>query len=259
MSIRIELLKAYEVSIKEGTHVPARVQESTPPQVGQIREVWSVPVERFVIVEEAGEGLYFTVPLTSYLQLLPPNAPLYELSSAGLRLGALPLWDYLRAEFIEKYTNPIGRISSKELERIRRYVNSTDRSCLDYVVRRFIRLNSKRWARWTMYSLISHADEVDEQSVTIVELTQDIQSKLSTYKTHALAAENRYFKGKNFFGVRTEEGLRLYLPSELIGRKVRIAVGDAVLFEGELQDTRIEFAGDFQSINLEEVLRVVEL
>ncbi|MDW7973340.1 MAG: hypothetical protein RMI01_09100 [Thermodesulfovibrio sp.] len=252
----LDLLKAYEVSIKEGTHVPARVQRSIPPQVGQVREVWSVPVERFVIVSEVGDGLYKTVPLTSYLQLLPRNAPLYELLSAGLRLGALPLWDYLRAEFIEEYTNPIGRISPQELEKIKKYVNSTDRGSLDYVVKRFIRLNSKRWARWTMYSLLSHEDEVDEQSVTIIELTQDIQSKLSTYKTHALA--DKYFKGKNFFGVRTEEGLRLYLPSELIGRKVRIAVGDAVLFEGELQDIRIEFVGDFQSINLKEVLRIVE-
>ncbi|MCX8000829.1 MAG: hypothetical protein N3A69_18130, partial [Leptospiraceae bacterium] len=64
--MKVELLKAYEVSIKEGTHVPARVQRSTPPQVGQVREVWSVPVERFVITEKVSDGLYKTVPLTSY-------------------------------------------------------------------------------------------------------------------------------------------------------------------------------------------------
>ncbi|MCX8000627.1 MAG: hypothetical protein N3A69_17035, partial [Leptospiraceae bacterium] len=132
--------------------------------VGQVREMWTIPLERFLVLEEVGDGLYKTVPLTSYVLLLPSSAPVYRLQSYGLRLGAVPTWDYLRVEFIEKYTTSIGRISPQELERVKIYVKTTDSDSLKYATRKFISLNSKVWAKWTMASLLHHADLAEEEA-----------------------------------------------------------------------------------------------
>ncbi len=108
MSLELELLEIYEKNLKEGSDELLEVPHKKEPKVGQIRELWSVPVERFVILQEVQEGLYKTVPLTSYLQVLPNSTPIYELRSRGLKLGVVPVWDYLRRELIENYSQVIG-------------------------------------------------------------------------------------------------------------------------------------------------------
>lgn len=159
--IELELLEAYEKNLKEGTDKLIEVKDKKAPQPGQIREIWSVPVERFLIVEEVNQGLYLTVPMTSYLQLLPYSSPVYELKSLGLKLGVLPVWDYLRQELIVNYSQVIGKVNPQEIERIREYLNQEKE--LKWHTKRFIRLNSKRWAKWTMYSLLAQAEEEEEQ------------------------------------------------------------------------------------------------
>lgn len=259
MSLKAELLKIYEDSLKEGRHTPAKVHKEIKPIVGQIREVWSVPVERFLVLSYPEEGLYLTAPMTAYLPLVPEGSPIYELRSLGLRLAVLPAWDYLREEFIKNYTSPIGRVPEEEVKRIEEWVKGSQDSPMDYAVRRFIKLNSKRWARWTMASLLFHADLAEEGGFRTIRLDAKTERSLDPYRTFALAAENRYFRGENFFAVLIENGLRLYLPVELLGKSIRIMVGEVVIFEGKLEETALELEGSFSGINPEGVLKVVEL
>lgn len=257
MSLKLELLELYESSLKEGTDIPVEVQTVKEVSVGQIREITSIPPERFIIIGQEGD-LFITAPVTSYIELLPRHTPLYRLRSWGLRLGVVPAWDFLRREFIEKYSYVLGRANEEEVEKVKSYLKSVDINSVGWTVKRFIRLNSKRWAKWTMASLLVHAD-MAEQGAVVVRLTPEVESRMDRYRTYALAAENRYFRGENFLAVLTERGLRLYLPDELLGKKVRISAGDVVLFEGELESTSLEMEGNFSRINPEEVIRVVEI
>ncbi|MEM0504061.1 MAG: hypothetical protein QXT58_05060 [Archaeoglobaceae archaeon] len=160
----VELLELYEKNLKEGRPIPTVVPEylRKPVAVGQIRELWTVPVERFVILDKTSEGLYLTVPMTSYLQLLPHNSPVYEIKSRGLRLGVVPVWDYLRQELIENYSQVIGKASPQEIERIRECLKQEKQ--LSWHTRRFIRLNSKLWANLTLFSMLSYAEEQEEDT-----------------------------------------------------------------------------------------------
>ncbi|MEJ5339863.1 MAG: hypothetical protein ACK42C_06990 [Aquificaceae bacterium] len=257
MGLEIELLQTYEKSLKEGTDRLFQVPEKREPQVGQIREMWSLPVERFLVLEEAGEGLFLTVPLTSYLQLLPESAPVYELRSHGLRLGVVPVWDYLRKELIENCSQVLGRVSPEELLRVKSYVLETKN--LKYATRKFIKLNSRRWAKWTMHSLLAQAEKAEREEGQFIRLTPDVERELSSYRTYALAAENRYFRGERYISVLKERVLRLYLPVEMVGRLIRVLVGSVVIYEGELESVRLDIEGDFSGINLQEELKVVEL
>lgn len=259
MSLRVELLELYEQSLKEGTDRLFEVDRKVDVRVGQIREIWCLPPERFVVVEEVQEGLYLTVPLTSYLQLLPQDAPLYELRRTGLRLGVVPVWDYMRKELIERYSTVLGKVHQPELEKIKEYAFSKANEKLDYISRRFVKLNSKRWAIWNMYSLLAQAEIEESSQAQVVRLTPEVEKELERYRAYALAAENRYFRGSNFFAVLKDNLLRLYLPVEFVGKKIQVKVGEVVLFEGELEDVRLEMEGDFSGINLEEGLKVVEL
>ncbi len=256
MSLELDLLEIYEKSLKEGTDQLLEVPHRKPPAPGQIRELWSLPLERFMVLEEVSEGLYLTVPLTSYLQLLPHSSPVYEIKSRGLRLGVVPVWDYLRQELIENYSQVIGRVSQDQIQKVKDYITKT--KDLRWATKRFISLNSKRWAKWTMHSLLAQAD-LAEEIAQIVHINEQIQKDLSSYRTYALAAENKYFKGSNFFAVLRENLLRLYLPVEYVGKRLKVLVGSVVVFEGELESVKLDLVGDFSGINLEEELRIVEL
>jgi len=235
--IEVELLEVYEKNLKEGTDQLLEVSKKSPVQVGQIREMWSVPMERFLVLDKVQEGLYLTVPLTSYLQLLPNTAPTYNLKRHGLVLRVVPVWDYLREEIILNYSQVIGKVSPQEIERIKEYLKQEKE--LQWHTRRFTRLNSKRWAKWTMYSLLTHAEEQEEERQVV-----KLQKSLPREEKH----EDLYIKGQNFFAVIEKDVLRVYLPVEFVGEKVKIAIGDIVVFEGEVECPRIEIEGNLEGV-----------
>lgn len=160
----VEFLEVYEKNLKEGRPIPSSVPEELrkPVAVGQIRELWTVPVERFVVLGEEA-GLWLTVPLTNMVMLLPKDGLFYALKRQGLVLGVLPTWDYLRSELVEKYSRVIGRLTPAEVERVKSYVRNTKREDLPWHTRRLIRLNSKLWANLTLFSMLAHAHEQEEE------------------------------------------------------------------------------------------------
>ncbi len=249
--IELELLEVYEKNLKEGTERLLEVSQKKEPEVGQIREMWSVPMERFLVLDKVQEGLYLTVPMTSYLQVLPEDAPTYELRRHGLVLRVVPVWDYLREEIILNYSQVIGKVSPQEIERIKEYLKQEKE--LQWHTRRFIRLNSKRWAKWTMYSLLTHAEEQEEDR-QVVKLPPETEKSLPREEKH----EDLYIKGQNFFAVIERNVLRIYLPLEMVGEKVKIAIGDIVVFEGEVECPRIEIEGGFEGVRGEITVKEVQ-
>lgn len=163
MGLIVELLEMYEKNLKEGSCrlVEVPQEQRKPVQVGQIRELWTIPQERFLVLREES-GLYRTAPLTSYLQLLPQNAPLYELRRHGLVLGVVPIWDYLKEEIIVNHSKVIGKVSEEEVARIKEYLKQ-DTDKLPWHTKRFMRLNSRRWAYISLASMLMHAEEVERE------------------------------------------------------------------------------------------------
>lgn len=161
--IKAELLSMYEKNLKEGSikliEVPEPYEEI---QTGQIRELWMIPPERFLVLEKVDDNLYITVPMTSYIQLLPEDAPLYANKYTDdfiTTLGVVPVWDYVRGEIIRKYSKVIGRIRETELSKIKSYIEKGNN--YPWEVRRFIKLNSKIWSSLNMYSILSDVDEIE--------------------------------------------------------------------------------------------------
>ncbi|MCX7999019.1 MAG: hypothetical protein N3A69_08740 [Leptospiraceae bacterium] len=167
-----ELLKIYEESLKNGRNVPVKVSTPVPPRVGQIRELLTIPVERFVILSKIQDGLYLTAPMTAYLQLLPKDSLFYKLSVTGVKLGVIPTWDYLREEIILNYTLPIGSVPQVDIPKIEQWVRSWRDDSAGYAVRKFISLNSKVWAKWTMWSLFHQAD-IEEENENLEETEEE--------------------------------------------------------------------------------------
>ncbi|MFN3263274.1 MAG: hypothetical protein ACK42C_00050 [Aquificaceae bacterium] len=162
MSLELEFLENYEKSLKEGTSRLFEVPSKEPVETGQIRELWCVPVERFLILSEDTTGLYITVPLTSYIQLLPRDTLFFELKGQGLLLGVVPVWDYLRQEVIENYSKVIGKVSEDDLKKVKELLKTGFKD-KRWAVKRFLRLNSKRWVALTMGSLLVQAELAEEE------------------------------------------------------------------------------------------------
>jgi len=240
--IELELLEIYEKNLKNDKLVEVPQKQRVQIQIGQIRELWSVPVERFLILEEVNQGLYLTVPMTSYLQLLPNNSPAYKIKNKGLVLGVVPTWDYLRQELIERYSQVIGRVSEEELQKIKDYINKTKN--LPWHTKRFIKLNSKRWAKWTMYSLLAQAELAEQEDKQVVKLPPEIENALPKGKNH----EDKYIKGQNFFAVLKKDVLRVYLPVEMVGERIEITIDGLTVFEGQVECPRIDIEGNFEGV-----------
>lgn len=178
--IKAELLSMYEKNLKEGSMKLIEVPEPYDEiEIGQIRELWMIPPERFLVLEKVDDNLHITVPMTSYIQLLPEDTPLYaNRYSDGFitTLGVVPVWDYVRDEIIRRYSKVIGRIRETELSKIKSYMEKSNRN-YPWEIKRFIRLNSKIWSLINMYSLLSNVDEIesseDDKHVIYLEDKED--------------------------------------------------------------------------------------
>lgn len=143
----MDFLRLYEKSLEEGRLVPVKV-DGEPVKVGQVRELATIPGERFLVLEEVEPELYLTVPMSSYLPLLnfEPYPPVFVFrgysSRYALTLACVPVWDYLRKELIEGYSQKIGYLGEESLKRVKEWLEEVKGIDLPWYVRKFIRLNS---------------------------------------------------------------------------------------------------------------------
>lgn len=253
----LDLLENYKESLKEGRLTPVPIK-GDQASVGQIRELTTIPEERFLVLEEVKKDLFLTVPMTSYLQLIYGDYPLpkvYELR--GLRLSPVPTWDYLRRDLIENYSYVIGKIS--DLTEIKVWLNEIKNAKLPWYTRKFLKLNAKVWSKLSLSSILTKLEEEEkEPSSWVIRLSPDVEERIKEVTVSTLAAETKYKKGENFYAVVEKESLKLYLPLEFVGKRIRISYEGIVLFEGEVESPVLEIEGDFRGIKVEE-LNVVEL
>jgi hypothetical protein len=226
----MDLLRLYEKSLEEGMPVPVEVN-GEPVRVGQVRELATIPFERFLVLEEVEPELFLTVPVTSYLHLLnfKPYPPTYLFrgysSKFDLVLACVPSWDYMKKELIERFSQKIGYIREEQLKRVKEWLSEVINIDLPWYTRKFLRLNSKVWAKLTQSSLLTHIEELEEKAEPqIIEL----EKELSSYVEKPI-----YKKIENFY-VAIDNQTRLYPPIQLAGQKIRISVKDKTVFEGEV-------------------------
>lgn len=236
--IKVELLEMYEKNLKEGSRKLIEVPDKKEIEVGQIRELWMIPPERFLVLEKVDDNLYLVVPMTSYIQLLPENTPLYANRYSDdyiTILGVVPVWDYVKGEIIRKYSKVIGRVRETELPKIKDYIERRDKN-YSWEVKRFIRLNSKIWSSINMYSILSHVDEREraDKQVIYLENKEVIDDNGLTF----LRTENAYI-------VISKDVIRIYLQIELVGKHARIKIDDKVVYSGEIESARIELVGSY--------------
>jgi hypothetical protein len=256
----VDFLKLYADSIEEGRPVPVEVK-GEPVKVGQVRELTTIPGERFLVLEEVEPDLFLTVPMTSYLQLVnfKPYPIVFEFPS-GLRLATLPVWDYLGKELIERFSLVIGHVKEDNLKKVKVWLEEVKNIDLPWYTRKFLKLNSKIWAKLSLFSILEKLEEVEEEKPMpkVIKLTQDSRERLKNPYSLALAAHARYQKGKNFYVVFDEKQTRVYLPLDMIGKRIKVSVGDVVLFEGELDSHVLVIEENLTGYGAEDI-NVVEL
>ncbi|MEM4591823.1 hypothetical protein [Pampinifervens florentissimum] len=227
----MDFLRLYEKSLEEGRLVPVKV-DGEPVKVGQVRELATIPGERFLVLEEVEPELYLTVPMSSYLPLLnfEPYPPVFVFrgysSRYALTLACVPVWDYLRKELIEGYSQKIGYLGEESLKRVKEWLEEVKGIDLPWYVRKFIRLNSEVWASLMQVSLMEHADRLEEEvsEPQVIELEKELSSHVE---------KPIYKKLENFY-VAIDSQTRLYPPIELAGKKIRISISGRPVFEGEV-------------------------
>jgi len=222
---KVELLEMYEKNLKEGCMKLVEVPENEKREieVGQIRELW-MPMERFLVLERVDDNLYLTVPLTSYVQLLPEDAPLYcnrYSDNYKILLGVVPVWDYVKGDIIKRYSKVIGRIRETEIPKIKSYIEKKDRN-YPWEVKRFIKLNSKVWSMINMYSILSHVDEIEnseDKQVIYIENKEVIDDTGIAY----LKTENAYI-------VISKDVIRIYTQTTVGLKHGRIKINGDVVY-----------------------------
>lgn len=233
----MDFLRLYEESLKEGRLIPVKV-DGEPVKVGQVRELATIPGERFLVLEEVQENLFLTVPMTSYLHLLnfkpyPPVFAFHNYSSRYvLNLACVPSWDYLRRELMEGYSQVIGTIGEESLKRVKEWLNEVIKSDLPWYVRKFISLNSEVWARLTQASLMEHAERLEEAQVEVEPLYICLPEEVPSIEVSAPI----YYYWKLPANVMVEEGrTSIMFEIEDTGKPVRIKAGDYTIYEGKLE------------------------
>lgn len=229
----MDLLRLYEKSLEEGMPVPVEVN-GEPVRVGQVRELATIPGERFLVLEEVKEGLYLTVPMTSYLQLVnfqpyPPTFVFKGYSSRyALTLACVPVWDYLTGELIEEYSQKIGYLNEESLKRVKEWLNEVINIDLPWYTRKFLSLNSKVWAKLTQSSLL----DLEEEKIEVIPLYIHLPEEIPSIEVDVPI----YYYGKAPANVMVEKGkTSILFEIEKVGSTVKITAGDYTIYEGKLE------------------------
>lgn len=228
--------KLYRVYLKSlGKDVfEVKEEKRVPSEEGQVRLFFMTPPEYVLVARKEGE-LSVIVPLTSYLQLAITNKYPPLIKWNGFRLVPLPFWVYANEKIIQKYSVPLFKIDNKGLEEIRSYVKEARTKGIGKWREKFIKKVAERYKDLNLSSLIYEVVKAEEEKeALVIEFPVFIKEKISSRKELLLAAQpQNYLKGSNWLGVVEKGVLFLYLPQDYIGKKIRISLGEDVIYEGE--------------------------
>jgi len=217
----------YEAYLKSLGKEVIEVVERYPPEEGQVRLFFLTPPEWVLVVRRISAELFALVPLTSYLQLAITDRYPPLVKWRGRNFVPLPLWFYSRREIIERFSKPVFRV--EEIEKIRDYVKSARTKGIGNYREKFIKKVAERFSDITLSSMVWEVMEAEGR----IKFPQDLAEELLEREELQLAAKTGgYLKGKNWLGAVEGNRLILYLPENLIGKRIRIKLEGRILYEG---------------------------
>lgn len=243
--IERELAEALEMWNKfEG---PMEVDKISPPKVGELRALNSMPSLYLLLAEEACfheekifKALIFTEDVI--LGYLGRGTPILGIPSQRLLLVGLPLWVYLLEDFLSKYSYPIAIVLPSELESYLQFAESSSIPNTSQGI--YIKKIAQILAPFNTSSLLDLLEDLESvTSFLLIEPEPVVFDAYQGYQYLAVAGSKFVYKGKNWLGLveRLEGKVRLilYLPQNLLGERVKIYLKDKLLFEGELTSDKV--------------------
>jgi hypothetical protein len=251
--------KLYKLYVKSSGKQIHEIDEEkrVPSEEGQVRLFFMTPPE-FILVAKKEQDLNIIIPLTSYLQLAITNIYPPIIKWKGFKLAPLPFWVYANDKIIQKYSVPVFKLSN--LEKIREYVKSARTKGIGKWREKFINKVAERYKDLNLSSLIYEIMKAEEErKALVIEFPATLKRRFESREELLLAAQpQNYLKGRNWLGVVENGVLFLYLPEEYSGKRIRISLGEELIYEGEATALiNIENLPDFPSYGfLEEELNV---
>ncbi|RLJ70684.1 hypothetical protein BCF55_0965 [Hydrogenivirga caldilitoris] len=225
------LYRVYEKSLGKDL-LEVKEEEKVPPEEGQVRLFFMTPPEFILVLKKEGD-LNVIVPLTSYIQLAITNIYPPLIKWKGFRLVPLPFWVYANEKIIQKYSVPVFKLSN--LEKIREYVKSARTKGIGKWREKFIKKVAERYKDLNLSSLIYEVMKAEEErKALVIEFPAALKERFESREEILLAAQpQNYLKGRDWLGVVENGVLFLYLPEEYSGKRIRISLGEEVIYEGE--------------------------
>ena len=243
--------KLYRSILKGAKIVP--VKNPIYPQIGDLRKINTIPSIYLALAEELPfyqEKLYKALVLTEEIQLgwLSQETPVLKLPRHRVILVALPFWIYLTEDFLQNFTQKVGKLSVDSMTKLLHYAEYTDLNdfeTLKPIQVKYIKLVMQYLAPYNTKSLLTFLEKLEsaEETPQVVQLNDQVVNALSEYTYLKAATSRRAVKGKNFFAYVEElpdhARLIVYFPQNFIGKRATIKLKGMTVYEGLLETDKI--------------------
>ncbi len=153
-------LKLYKDSLGDEM-LKVKKEAQVPPAFGQIRLLFWMPEEYFLIYHIEDSGLVHVVPMTSWVRL--STVPLrVVIDERGTELKPLPFYAYLREELVLNHSYPLTTATEAVVKAVIRAVEHSPTWSALRPKREFLKLVWKRWEKLTLSSLF-HTHDLREK------------------------------------------------------------------------------------------------
>ncbi|MEO0251839.1 MAG: hypothetical protein ABIM44_06330 [candidate division WOR-3 bacterium] len=226
-----ELYRTYESLLKEGKQTPAEADVKTSPEIGDLRIFLIDPPIYLVIAEYLEDELYMCIPLTEFWFLAKTSRipPKIVLKRYKIVLSPLPFRTYFTRRVLYTYTKKLASLNNEYISQIVKYVDGVNYK-VGGIRQKFMESEIRRLGPHVIGNIMEYLSQLEEEEEPYI-LLPDV----ALDRSYALASTTNAFKGKNWLGVYEDDILYIYLPEELVGKKIRITFFGQVVYEGELK------------------------
>lgn len=217
-----------------------------PPEIGDLRRLEAWPPIYLLLVEEFPlheEKLFKCLVFTEDIELgtLKGDTPFLLLEKEKIILVGLPLWIYSMDALLQDYSTWIGSFT---LEKIKEFIHYAEKTPIPETPQgEYIKAVAKFLSPINTSSLFEYLESLEKEAPQILRLEERVFEPYREYQFSLAASSKRIFKGENWLALVEESEskarLILYLPQDYLGKKIKITLGEKVLFEGELESDQI--------------------
>lgn len=217
-----------------------------PPKIGELRrlETWPhfylLPIEEYPLYQEK---LFKCLVFSEDIELgtLKGDTPFILLERERTILVELPLWIYSMDALLQDYSTWIGNLTREVIEEFIYYAEKTP--IPETPQGEYIKAVAKFLSPLNTLSLFEYLESLEKETPQILRLEERVFEPYREYQFSLAASSKRIFKGENWLALVEESENKariiLYLPQDYQGKKIRITLGEKVLFEGELESDQI--------------------